>query len=131
MYAVKIINPIRITDFDFTRFFISLKFPILALSLISIFKNIYTITPVKKTIKEDTPITYLNASCFSSKVDSDISPITTKENIKTPINPIDDATIPLPASKKLKVFPCFFSPPRIEVALIIGAQKRKTVVKPQ
>ena len=96
-----------------------------------IFKEKYTVTPVKKTIAEDAAITYLNASCFSSKVDSDISPITTKENIKTPINPIDDATIPLPASKKLKVFPCFFSPPRIEVALIIGAQKRKTVVKPQ
>ena len=93
--------------------------------------NLEKYNKVKKTIKEDTPITYLNASCFSSKVDSDISPITTKENIKTPINPIDDATIPLPASKKLKVFPCFFSPPRIEVALIIGAQKRKTVVKPQ
>ncbi len=131
MYAVKIINPINITDFDFTRFFISLKSPMLATSLTLIFKEKYTVTPVKKTIAEDAAITYLNASCFSFIVESDMSPMTTREKIKTPIKPIDEATIPLPASKKLKVFPCFFSPPITVVALIIGAQKRKTVVKPQ
>ena len=54
-----------------------------------------------------------------------------KQFIKTPIKLIDEATIPLPASKKLKVLPCLLNPPIIEVALIIGAQKRKTVVKPQ
>ena len=81
--------------------------------------------------QDETPITYLNASFLSDRLALEISFTTTSENIITPIIPIEEATSPLPASRKLNVFPCFSSPPIIFVAFIIGAQKRKTVVNPQ
>ena len=100
-----------------------LKSPIFSSSEMSTFKNEKTTKPHKKTIIDETAITYLNAFCLSSILAVDISVVISIEKIITPITPIEDATIPLPPSRKLNVLPCFFLSPYHSCSFYHGSPK--------